>query len=236
MITGSFGSATSEPGPPKTDPQHRHAYRAAPDRTEHRCVCRTGQNGRGPRMPSLAERKNAVHSVQSRTEERYVYRTGQNGGPPCTPGRAKQNGTPMLRRAQRNTTVHTGPRQTERNTAVHTRPHQTERKTSTYAAPGGTEDHRACRPGRKGRTPRMPCRAELKTTVHATPGTTEDRRTYRRLYCTGRKTAAHDGSLLRIPQATLGSTEDDNDDAMPGMKKDNNHDATPGMKEDEHDE
>jgi len=56
-----------------------------------------------------------------------------------------------------------------------------------------------------------------------------------------RKTAAHEGSLLHIPQttpsrkednnndATPGRKEDDNDDTTPGMKKDDNHDATPGM-------
>ena len=76
----------------------------------------------------------------------------------------------------------------------------------------------------------------------------EDRRTYRRPHRTGRKTTAPEGSLPRIPHATLGRTEDDNDHAMPGrkeddndhatpgMKKDDNHDATPSMKEDEHDE
>ena len=50
------------------------------------------------------------------------------------------------------------------------------------------------------------------------------------------KTATHEGSLPRIPQATPGMKEDDNDDATLGMKKDDNNDATPGMKEDEHDE
>ena len=94
----------------------------------------------------------------------------------------------------------------------------------------------------------MPRRAEWKTAVHDEPGRTEDRCTYRRPHWTGRKTAAHEGSLPRIPQAMPGRKEDDNDDAMPGrkeddnddatlgMKKDDNHDATPGMKEDQHDE
>jgi len=82
----------------------------------------------------------------------------------------------------------------------------------------------------------MPCRAERKTAAHAVPGRREDRRTYRRPHWTGRKTAAHEGSLLHIPQATLGMKEDDNDDATPGMKNDNNNNATLGMKEDEHDE
>ena len=50
------------------------------------------------------------------------------------------------------------------------------------------------------------------------------------------KTAAYEGSLPCIPQATLGMKEDDDDDSMPGMKKDDNNDTTPGMKEDEHDE
>jgi len=82
----------------------------------------------------------------------------------------------------------------------------------------------------------MPHRAERKTAAHAAPGRTEDRRTYRRMHRTGRKTAAHEGSLPRILQATPGRKEDDNNDATPGMKKDDNHDATSGMKEDEHDE
>ena len=56
------------------------------------------------------------------------------------------------------------------------------------------------------------------------------------MHRTGRKTAAHEGSLPRILQATPGRKEDDNNDATPGMKKDDNHDATSGMKEDEHDE
>jgi len=94
----------------------------------------------------------------------------------------------------------------------------------------------------------MPRRAERKTAAHAALGRTEDRRTYRRPHRTGWKTAAYEGSLPRIPQATPGRKEDDNndatpgrkeddnDDAMPGIKKDDNLDATLGMKEDEHDE
>jgi len=82
----------------------------------------------------------------------------------------------------------------------------------------------------------MPRRAERKTTAHAAPGRTEARRTYRRPHRTEQKTAAHEGSLPYIPQATLGRKEDDNDDATRDMKKDDNHDATLGMKEDEHDE
>jgi len=156
MITGSSGSATSDPGPPMTDPQHRRAYRAVPDRTEHRRVCRTGRNRRPPCMPPRAERKNATRATPSRTEEHRVCRAGQNVGPPHTPGRARQNGTPMPRRAERNPTAHTGPRQTERNTAAHTGPRQTERKTSAYATPGGTEDRRARAPG--GKQERRPCR------------------------------------------------------------------------------
>jgi len=82
----------------------------------------------------------------------------------------------------------------------------------------------------------MPCRVERKTAVHAAPTRTEDHHTYRRAYRTGRKTAAHEGSLPHIPQAMPGMKEDDNDDATPGMKKDDNNNATPGMKEDENDE
>ena len=94
----------------------------------------------------------------------------------------------------------------------------------------------------------MPARAERNNTAHTVLGRTEDRRTYRRPHRTGRKIAVHEGSLPRIPQATPGrkeddnddatpgNKEDDNDDATPGMKKDDNHDATPGMKEDKHDE
>jgi len=94
----------------------------------------------------------------------------------------------------------------------------------------------------------MPPRAERKNAVHAALSRTEDRRTYRMPHRIGRKTAAHEGSLPRIPQATPGRKEDDNDDATPGskeednndatpgIKKDDNHDATLGMKEDEHDE
>jgi len=74
------------------------------------------------------------------------------------------------------------------------------------------------------------------TAAHAVPCRPEDRHTYRRPYRTGRKTAAHEGSLLRIPQAMPGMKEDDNDDATPGMKKDDNNNAMLGMTEDEHDE
>jgi len=236
MITGSSGTTTSDPGPPMMDPQHHRAYWAAADRTEHHRVCRTGRNGRLPRMPPRAKRKNTAHAAPSRTKERRTCRAGQNGGPPCSPGHTRQNGTPMPRRAEQNTTMHTGLRQTERNTTAHTGPRQTERKTSAYAAPGGTEDRRACCPGRKGRTLRIPRQAEQKTAAHSALGRTEDRRTYRRPHRTGRKTAAHEGSLLRIPQAMPGRKEDDNNDAMPGMKKDDNHNATLGIKEDEHDE
>jgi len=98
------------------------------------------------------------------------------------------------------------------------------------------EDRRACHPGRKARTPRMPRQVERKTVAHAMLGRTEDRHTYRRPHRTGRKTAGYEGSLPHIPQATPGRKEDDNDDAMPGMKKDDNNDTTPSMKEDEHDE
>ena len=146
--------------------EHRPTYRAAPDRTEHCCVCRTGRNGRLPRMPPRAERKNAAHAAPSRMEECHMCCARQNGGPPHTLGRARHNGTPMPRRAERNTAAHTGLRQTEQNTAAHTGPCQTQWKTSTYAAPGGTEDRRAYRPGWKGRTPRMPRRAERKTAAH----------------------------------------------------------------------
>jgi len=93
-------------------------------------------------------------------------------------------------------------RRAERNTDAHTVPSQTEWKTSTYAASGETEDRHACRPGWKGRMPRMPRRAERKTDVHATAGRMEDRCTYRRLHRTGRKTAAHEESLPRLPQAS----------------------------------
>jgi len=82
----------------------------------------------------------------------------------------------------------------------------------------------------------MPPWAERKNAAHAAPSRTEDRCTYRRPHLTGRKTAAHEGSLPRILQATPDRKEDDNDDAMPGMKKDDNYDAMPGMKEDKHDE
>jgi len=209
MITESSGRATSDPGPPMTDPQHRRAhwtapdrteprraYQAAPDRTEHHRICRTGQNGRPPHMPPRAERKNAAHAAPSTTDERRACRAGQNGGPPRTPGRARQNGTPMPRRVERNTAAHTGPHQTERNTAAHTGPRQTGWKTSTYAAPGGTEDHRACRPGWKGRAPRMPRRAERKTAAHTEGRTGQDGRppcmregcgAYRRPHRAGRK-------------------------------------------------
>jgi len=179
------------------DPQHRRAYRAAPDRTEHRRVCRTRRNGRPPRMPPRVEWKNAVHAVLSRMEEHRACRAGQNGGPPPTPARARQNGTPMPRRVEWNTAVHTGPHQTERNTAAYTGPRQTERKTSTYTAPGGTEDRRAGRPGRKGKTPHIPRRAEWKSAAHTVGRTGQDGRpprmrevccVYRRPRWAGRKT------------------------------------------------
>jgi len=156
MITGSSGSATSDPGPPMTDLQHRREYPAAPDRMEHRRLCRTRRNGRPPRMPPQAERKNTAHAVPSRTEEHRVCHAGKNRGPPRTLDHARQNGTPMSRRAEWNISAHTGPRQTERNTATHTGPRQTERNTTGYAAPRGTGDCRACRPGWNGRTPGMP--------------------------------------------------------------------------------
>jgi len=170
MITGSFGSATSDPGPPMTDPQHRRVYRTTPDRTEHHRVCPTGWNGRPPRILPRAERNNATHATPSRMEEHRAFCAGQNGGPPRTPGHTKHNGTPMPRRAEQNTTAHTAPRQTEQNTVAHTGPRQTGRKTSTYAAPGGSEDRHTWRPRRKGRTLRRPCCAERKTTAHAAPG------------------------------------------------------------------
>jgi len=79
----------------------------------------------------------------------------------------------------------------------------------------------------------MPYRAEWKTIAHDAPSRTEDPHTYQRLHQTGRKTAAHEGSLPRIPQATPGRKEDDNNDATPGRKEDDNNDATPGRKEDD---
>ena len=116
-------------------------------------------------MPPQAERKNAAHATPSRTEERRACCAGQNRGLLRTPGRARQNGTPM-------------PLWVERNTAAHTGPHQTERNTAAYAAPGGTGDRRACRPGRNGRTSHMPRRAEWKNAARVAPGRTEDRRAH----------------------------------------------------------
>ena len=52
--------------------QHRRAYRATPNITEH--LCRAGQNGTPPRTPGRAR---------------------QNGTPPRIPGRARQNGRPL---------------------------------------------------------------------------------------------------------------------------------------------
>jgi len=143
--------------------------------------------------------------------------------------------------------MHTGPHQTERNTYAApgrteycrshwAAPDRTEHRRAYQATPDRTEDLHVCRTERKGRPPCMPPQAERKNAAHAALSRTEDRRTYRRLHWTGRKTATHEESLPRIPQATLGRKEDDNDDATPGIKKDDNHAATPSMKEDEHEE
>ena len=204
MITGPSGSVTSDPGPPMMDPQHRRAHRAAPnrtephraypaapDRTEHCRVCRTGRKGRPPCMPHQAERKYAAYATSSRMDERHMCRAGQNGGPPCTLCCVRQNGTPIPHRVERITAAQTGPCQTERNTAAHTGPCQIGRKTSAYTAPGGTEDRCACRPGRKGRTLRMPRRAERKTTAHTAGRTGQDGRPPRMPYRAEQKTAAH---------------------------------------------